>query len=144
MLISEDLPHVPKGRELSGNIMNLSGVEHWTSSDSSYLNVQDMDLDQEQEIKDRGFVEAERQTRMMRVIVMRKMSEQVIQFEENARRFFSEAVKFEELDQEHVYGDQKQGIKYIFRVPASIESINFGDIQCDFPHFLRQLQEDST
>ena len=57
MLISEDLPHVPKGRELSGNIMNLSGVEHWTSSDSSCLNIDDMDLDQEKELHVTGAVE---------------------------------------------------------------------------------------
>ena len=59
MLISEDLAHVPKGRDLSGNIMNLSGVEHWTSSDSSCLNIEDMDLDREQELEVTGLVEAD-------------------------------------------------------------------------------------
>ena len=73
--ISNDLAHVPNGLGLSGNIMDLSGVENWPSSHSSCLNIEDMDLDQEPESKDRGLVEAEQQTRMMRVIVMRKMSE---------------------------------------------------------------------
>ena len=57
--ISDDLAHVPNGLGLSGNIMDLSGVENWTSSHSSCLNIEDMDLDQEKELEVTGLVEAD-------------------------------------------------------------------------------------
>ena len=57
--IRKDQDHVPNGRGLSGNIMNLSGVESWTSSHSSCLNIEDMDLDQEKELVITGEVEAD-------------------------------------------------------------------------------------
>ena len=55
--ISNDLAHVSNGLGLSGNIMDLSGVENWTSSHSSCLNIDDMDLDQEKELHVTGAVE---------------------------------------------------------------------------------------
>ena len=57
--IKNDLAHVPNGRGLSGSIMDLSGVENWTTSDSSCLNIKDMDLDQEKELVTCGTVEAD-------------------------------------------------------------------------------------
>ena len=39
--------------------MDLNGVENWTRSDSSCLNIQDMDLDQEQKLEVTGLVEAD-------------------------------------------------------------------------------------
>ena len=57
--IRKNLDHIPNGRGLSGNIIDLSGVENWTSSDSSCLNIDDMDLDQEKELEVTGLVEAD-------------------------------------------------------------------------------------
>ena len=55
--IRKNLDHIPNGRGLSGNIIDLSGVENWTSSDSSCLNIDDMDLDQEKELHVTGAVD---------------------------------------------------------------------------------------
>lgn len=46
--ISQDLDHVADG--LSGDLMNLVGVENWTASDSSCLDIKDMELDLEDEL----------------------------------------------------------------------------------------------
>ena len=55
--IRKNLDHIPNGRGLTGNIIDLSGVENWTSSDSSCLNIDDMDLDQEKKLHVTGAVE---------------------------------------------------------------------------------------
>ena len=57
--ISNDLAHVPNGLGLSGSIMDLSGVENWTSSHSTCLYISDMDLDQEKGLVITGEVEAD-------------------------------------------------------------------------------------
>ena len=57
--IRKNLDHIPNGHGLFGNIIDLSGVENWTSSHSTCLNISDMDLDQEKGLVITGEVEAD-------------------------------------------------------------------------------------
>ena len=53
--IRKNLDHIPNGRGLTENIIDLSGVEN--CSDSFCLNIDDMDLIQEKELHVTGAVE---------------------------------------------------------------------------------------